>query len=109
VYWALKSAESGGIAYDDYGQPQYTDPVEIYCRWDDVAVEFIDRNGTKQVSKSTVFVRQDLDIGGMLFHGTLAEVTSPDAPREQDNAWEIRQFGVTPHIKYKYKVRIAYL
>lgn len=109
MYWALKSVESGGLDYDNYGQPQHTDPVEIPCRWDDIFEEFIDPKGTKQLSKSKVMVLEDLDVGGMIFHGTLAQVTEPDDPRSQDDAWEIRQFKKIPHIKYKYYARVAYL
>jgi len=108
VYWALQSAESGGIDYDDYGQPQHTDPVEIRCRWEDIAVEYIDPKGTKQLSKSRIYVESDVDVGGMLFNGLLSEVTE-SLPRSQNGAWEIRQFEKLPTLKYTKYLRTVYL
>ena len=111
VYWALKSNESGGLAYDDYGQPQYTDPVELQCRWEDVAKEFIDPRGTRQISRSIVYVESDVDVGGMLFHGELTDLADPTAhPRDEiDGAWEIQRFDGLPKLNYRKKLRTAYL
>jgi len=109
VYWALASNESGGIAYDDYGQPLYTDPVELKCRWDGVAKEFVDAKGTTLVSRAVVYVESDVDVGGLLFHGTLDELDSGLDPRTQDGAWEIKRFDKIPHLKYKWFLRVAYL
>lgn len=109
VYWALRSAESGGLDYDDYGQPQHTDPIEIKCRWEVVAVEYIDPKGTTRTSKSVVYVDRDVDVGGMLFHGELSEVTEPDSPREQEGAWEIMQFAKLPKLNYSKNLRTCFL
>ena len=109
VYWALKSNESGGLAYDDYGQPEYTDPVELSCRWDGKVTEFVDPKGTKLFSRAVVFVGEDIDVGGLLFHGTLADLDSGLDPRTQDGAWEIKRFDKVPHLKYKFQLRMAYL
>ena len=85
VYWALQSNESGGLAYDDYGQPIYTDPVELRCRWVDKNEEFIDPEGTRHVSKAVVYVESDVDIGGMLFNGVLTDVVNLNDPRSEDD------------------------
>jgi hypothetical protein len=110
VYWALKSNESGGLAYDNFGQPLHTDPVELDCRWDDVAEEIIGKDGTRVMSKAQVYLEDKPDKGGMLYHGTLAELPSGyTTPRDIDEAWEIRMVEVTPTIDYEEELIIAYL
>jgi hypothetical protein len=109
VYWGLQSNESGGMAYDDYGQPLYTDPVELKCRWEEVAKEFIDTKGTVQISRAIVYVESDVEVKGMLFHGELTDLDSGLSPRNQDGAWEIKRYDKLPHLKYKYMLRTAYL
>lgn len=109
VYWPLKSNESGEVAYDNYGQPQHTSPIEIKCRWEDVAVEFIDTKGTTQISKAMVYVESDVELGGMLFRGELTDVTDQDNPRENNGAWEIKRFDKLPNFKETEYLRTAYL
>jgi len=109
VYWALASSESGGLAYDDYGQPVVTDPVEIECRWEDVNEEFIDATGTKQTSRAKVYVSQDVDVGGILMLGELTDITDDDNPKENDGAWEIRKFDKLPNLRVTEFLRTAFL
>ena len=109
VYWALASTESGGVAYDDFGQPQLTDPVEIKCRWDDTSEEFIDPKGTKQVSRSKVYTDRDVVVGEVLMLGVLTDVDGSISVKENDNAWEIKRFDKTPNLKATEFLRTAYL
>lgn len=99
VYWALASSDSGGIAYDDFGQPAFTDPVEIKCRWTDVSEEYIDAKGAKRLSHSKVYVDRDVDIDGVLMLGKIIDVTDEENPRENDGAEEIRRFDKVPNLK----------
>ncbi len=110
VYWALLGTDSAGVVdYDDYGQPQHTDPVEINCRWEEITIEFLDAQGTRQLSNARVYVGQDVDIGGVLMLGELADVTDENNPKENDDAWEIRRFEKLPNLKNTQFLRTAYL
>jgi len=109
VYWALKSIESGEVAYDNYGAPRLTDPVEISCRWEDITQEYIDPMGTRQVSHSRVYVDRDVNIGGVLMLGELTDVTDLTTPKENLGAWEIRQFEKLPNIRNTEVLLTVYL
>ena len=110
VYWALLGADSAGVVdYDDYGQPQYTDPVEITVRWESVTVEFLDSQGTRQLSNAVVYSGEDLDLGGVLMLGELTDITDEDIPKENDDAWEIRRFDKLPNLRNTEILRTAYL
>ncbi len=109
VYWALQGVESGGDDYDNFGQPQYTDPEEIECRWESITIEFLDAQGTRQLSNARVYVGQDVDIGGVLMLGELADVTDENNPKENDDAWEIRRFEKLPTLRNTEILRTVFL
>jgi len=109
VYWALESAESAGDDYDDYGQPQQTAPVELSCRWETVTEEFLDKNGTVQLSQAKVYVGQDVDLGGVLMLGGLADITDSSYPKENEGAWEIKRFEKLPTLKADQFLRTVFL
>lgn len=109
VYWPLAETDSGGDGVDNYGMPVVTTPVELSCRWVDKAEEFIDPNGTKQISKSVVYVSQDVAIGAILMLGTLADITDSVNIKENDGAWEIKGYSKVPNLKATEFLRRAYL
>lgn len=109
VYWALGSADSGGKDFDAHGQPIYTDPVQIKCRWDDVSEEYIDAKGTKRISRSKVYVDRDVDVGGVLMLGVLTDVDPSKRPNENEGAEEIKRLDKMPNLKAKEFLRTAYL
>ena len=109
VYWALASSDSGGIAFDDFGQPKYTDPVEIKCRWKDVTEEFLDAKGARQLSHAKVYVDRDVDVNGILMLGVIADITNEENPKENDGAWEIKRFDKTPNFRATEFLLTAYL
>ena len=109
VYWGLASNDSGGLSTDDFGQPQFTTGVELTVRWDDISVEFIAADGTKQLSRSQVYVGQDLDVGGMLMLGSLTDVTDEVTISENDGAFEIKRFDKIPNLRATEFLRVAYL
>lgn len=108
VYWAPASTESGGRAYDRYGQPLYADPIEKVCRWEDTAQTYIGVDGTELVSRSVVMVDGTL-VGGLLMLGTLDAVTDLTNPRNNTGAWEIRQKEKIPNIRATIFYEWAYL
>ena len=109
VYWALAYADSGGDDYDDYGQPQYASPVELSCRWEDAGEEFIAADGSTQISRSVVYVESDVEVGGVLMLGEIADIENSSDIKENDGAWEIRRFEKTPNFKATEWLRVAFL
>ena len=104
VYWELSSLE-----FDNYGQPIPSSPVEIDCRWEDVGEEFIDKDGTTQLSRAKVYVDRDVEIGGVLMLGELGSTIDEDNPKENSGAWEIRRFEKLPTLKATEFLRSVYL
>ena len=109
VYWTLAASESAGEDWDDTGQPQWGEPVEIECRWEDVVEEFVDLKGTRQLSRSIVYVDRDVDNGGVLMLGELTDIVEEENVLENDGAWEIRKFDKIPNLKATEFLRMAYL
>lgn len=108
VYWPLASTESGGNSLDRYGQLQYTDPIEIDCRWENVAKEFVDSQGTVKISQARVFVDRDVQVGEMLLLGEL-DSGIDNNPKNNEDALEIKSFGKMPNIKASEFLRTVYL
>ncbi len=111
VYWSSAASESGGIAHDDYGQPvtAVASPVEISCRWEDRAEEYIDTNGTKQLSSAVVYVGIDVTVGGVLMNGLLTDITNASSPKENEGAWEIKRVEKMPDRRAKRFLQTVYL
>jgi len=105
VYWKLSSLE-----FDNYGQPIPTTPVEIKCRWEDVSEEFLDANGTIQLSNARVYVDRDVEVGGVLMLGELdSGVMDLVDIKENENAWEIKRFEKLPTLRATQFLRTCYL
>lgn len=109
VYWALGSADSGGMDFNDYGQPLYAEPIELTVRWEDTSVEFLDNAGAKILSNSVVYVGEDVVLGGILMLGELIDINSGGEPKENDNAWEIKRFEKLPNIRNTEFLRTVFL
>ena len=109
VYWALASGDD--VSYDDYGQPIVTIavPVELSCRWEDVNEEFIAPDGTKQLSRSKVYVESDVALGGILMLGTEDDITDAVNIKENEGAWEIMAYGKLPNFRATEFLRTVYL
>ena len=109
VYWALEGVESGGDDYDNFGQPQYTTPVELTVRWEARTEEFLDSQGTRVLSNAIVYAGQDVDIAGVLMLGELTDITDADNPKENDDAWEIKRFEKLPNLRNTEFLRTVFL
>jgi len=105
VYWSIKKRKN------QYGQREYNDPIQIPVRWSGEFTEFIDEKGEKQVASAKVMVDRKLDIGGLLFLGTLADVEEEDFPEspEDGGALAIRGFKEIPSIDATVIVRVAFV
>lgn len=109
VYWPLGSETTGGRDMDDYGKPLYSAAVEISCRWVDKAREFITPAGERATSRAEVYVDRDVSVKGVLFLGSLTDLTDVNNPKANVGAWEIRGFEKTPNLKATEFLRKAIL
>ena len=102
VYWGNPSQRGdGGFDFDD--------PVELDGRWEFKQEKFVDSIGEERISLSVVYFDQDVDIGGYLFLGELADLDSDEDPETQDGAQRIMQFLSTPNISNTESVRKVWL
>lgn len=88
VYWGTPSE-------DGHGGYTFADPVEISCRWEDKQEIIEAQNGEQLLSRSVVFVTQDLDELGYLYLGELADFDSTvdtADPISIDGAYQIKRF-----------------
>ena len=91
VYWGNPTQTgTGAFTFDD--------PVEIQVRWDDKQELVIDDKGNEVVSRASVMVKQDVDLGGMLMLGTIDDIDSGlyGDPYSLDNAFRIIAFTKIP-------------
>jgi len=108
VYWAPGNADSGGLAHNMYGQPVYADGVELDCRWENVAVQFVTVKGVEESSRAVVFVDGTV-VGGLLMLGDLDSTLDVADPRKNDGAWEIKQIESIPNRRNTVTYNWAYL
>jgi hypothetical protein len=91
VYW-------GNPVNDGEGGFTFDAPIEILCRWEDKNEIFLSSNGNEEVSKSVVYVLQDLNQEGYLYLGFLDDLLeNVDSagelnPKEVSGAQAIRRF-----------------
>lgn len=94
VYW-------GSPQDDGYGGRFFASGVEIPTRWHHRQELFVDAEGREQRSHAVVYVSSDLDIGGYLYLGTLASLSSAQEgdPLLVAAAYEIRAVGKSPNLR----------
>ncbi len=94
VYWA-KAGQSDG-----YGKPSYADPVELKARVEDTEIEILMADGRKVMAGGYVFLVDEVEVGGLLFDGTLgtwqALPNYPDIPSMNQGAKEIMKVDAIP-------------
>jgi len=98
VYWA-------NPVNDGYSNITFDKPVEIACRWEDKEQVLGTQVGGEVtggvlLSRSIVFVKQDMQEEEYLFLGTLADLDLDSVgyidPKEVDKAYVIKRFEKTP-------------
>ena len=103
VYW-------GAPASDGYGGWTYAGPREIACRWKDESVTFLTPAGREAVSKATIYVAEDLVLGGRLCHCELADLSSvAETPGDGQDTVEIMGLGKTWDISGKLPLRKVFV
>lgn len=103
VYWA-PGAEDG------YGRITPVAAVEIRCHWSDSQQEVRGRTGEQLISDAQVITDRDVEEGGFLFLGTLADAAVEGSdPHNIDMAHKILKAGSAPTFRGKLKVSSAWL
>lgn len=105
VYWA-----PAGL--DRHGKATFAEAVQLDggVRWEDVVEEFTDATtGAKELSNCRVYVGEDLQVGGVLWLGTLASVTYLTEPLRNEKAYRVRRFDSVPNIRATQFLRTAML
>ena len=109
VYW-------GSPVPDGQGGWSFATPVELTpddgtgVRWEDKQELFVDPQGDEIMSAAIVYPGQDLDIGGYLYLGTEASLSSDHSdPTEISDAIPIAQFGKIPTLDNTQVLRTAWL
>ena len=111
IYWPP-------LAEDGYGGKVFSDPKEIFCRWEEREQVLTDPNGTIIGSRAAVFVTEDVEEEGYLFLGTLDDLDDSEQdssgvwynPEEIIGAYMIKQFEKIPALGSTTEfIRKAYL
>ena len=87
TYWAISSS-------DRFGKQVFASPVEIMCRWQDVAVLFKDANGQQRTSSAVIYPDRALSIKGYIKRGS----DSSTDPVVVAGAFEILNSGDSPSL-----------
>lgn len=103
---------------DDFGNPVFSTPAEIKCRWEDVHENFMDDEGNQTVSNAKVYVDRDLQPRGYLrrlkeaseLGGVREELQDLDeSPLNNEEVYTIRKFEKLPDRKADEFLRTAML
>lgn len=100
VYWAP-------TAPDSFGKAGFASPVKIKCRWEDAKAEGISIAGSDQIYSAKVFVNRDVETGGVIWLGKLADADS--TPLANAGAATVARFRKIPTLQATAYQRVAYL
>jgi hypothetical protein len=96
VYW-------GSPVADGMGTIEYASPIAIKVRWDDLVKLKANNASLKEdiEDKATILTVTELEVGGMVKLGTLADILPYDQskPFSIPDTYEIKDFEKTPMIK----------
>lgn len=102
VWWERNAAP------DQFGQYGFQVPVEIDCRWDDVAMETHDTNGEIATSQGTLYPDRVLKAGDRVKRGNMDSGAS-DNPMEETDTFEVMRFDQIPNFRNTETLYVAYL
>lgn len=98
TYWAV-------VGVDVYNEPSFAYPVVISCRWEDRVERMQNDEGEEFVSRSRIFLEDDLFTGGYI---ALGEHSESD-PRNYPGAHRIMAVRTTPSLDGTFFERKCYL
>lgn len=90
LYW--------GTPVNNGYEDEYTPPILIKCRWEDVSEFILDDKGCQILCKAKVIVMADLSLGGVLYLGDFSGITNEHRvdPLSLDNAYIIQRISKIP-------------
>jgi hypothetical protein len=91
VYWSTP-------VEDGYGGKTYADPIELKVRWEDKEQWIRLDDGNQISSRAIVYVLQVVEVEGVMYLGTLADLDSAEEedPMSIDGAYTIKKFEKSP-------------
>lgn len=92
VYWAPKIASS-------HGATRYYEPVILACRWDGKVQQIITETGESKISKVELITEKLLEVGGVVFLGSQADLKYPHTPMKNIGAYEVLKVAFTPPLR----------
>lgn len=101
TYWAPPEDNSTDL----YGKSTFTAPIQLECRWEDRTEELRSKKGEEFVSKSRVFVVEQLHIDGYVFLGVSTQANPVDEP----DAKEIQALARQPDLRNIRQLTVLYL
>lgn len=101
TYWPPAAAGATNI----YGKPASGSPVQYSCRWEDRSEQIQGKGGEQFVSKSRVFLNEQVEIDGYVYLGTSAA----SDPSLVDGAQEIQQVARQPDLRNIRSLTVLYL
>lgn len=103
IYWPP-------AAFDDYGQPVTTTPVDMKCHWEDISEEYLDAQGKVNISRSKVYLITEVVLGGYLMLGTVEGLPDPNVKVPYPGGPnQIRSVGNVPNVKASQALIVAIL
>jgi hypothetical protein len=98
TYWAPTTINK-------FGEQTFETPASISVRWEEKTEMFLDRDtGKELMSKSVVYLKQDVLENGFLYLGTTAL-----QPSAKEKAFRIKRFDKIPSLKGNKYIRKAWL
>lgn len=88
IWWRRTTA-------DEFDHFIYADPIEVTCRWEDVAGQYLNAKGEVAVSQSVVYVDRAMKEGDVLKRGPMESHISSN-PRDEEDTFEIKSFEELP-------------
>lgn len=86
-------------AYDTYGQPAVSDPVEVSVRWTDRRSEANLSNGETITLDATVVSGAEVPVHSRMWLGTLEDWDSTGSDTDDTRVMRVATVSVTPDIK----------
>ena len=95
-------------ANDGYGGYTYSDPVEVDCRWSEVQERFINGAREEKISNAIVQIDQDINLGDMIYLGTLNDLDSADGPGDVQS-YPVQAYKKIPNLKGSQFIRKVFI
>lgn len=78
---------------DLYGNPSWSSPIDVKCRWEDKQTKAVDFQGNEIISNAIVYVDTDFAMGDYIYLGISSATTPPALAKE------VRNFQTSPRIR----------